>query len=440
MSLPNLPTPMIPQTQHYWLQNAHIPAALIDGDRSFSVDRDGFSLVDLEIKDGKIQQILAAQEQQPIIEQLDLKKKIILPNFVDIHTHLDKGHIWERSPNKTGTFDDALATVQGDHVRWQPEDLYRRMSFGLQTSYAHGTRAIRTHLDSFGGMGAVSFEVFAALRDEWADRITLEAVCLVGIDYFLTDEGIQLADLVAETGAILGGVVYLDPQMDEQLDRIFALAKERNLNLDLHTDETDDPASNGLERIAAAALRHQFTGKVLCGHCCSLAVQSPEQREKTLTLVKQANLGVVSLPMCNLFLQDRKAQQTPLWRGITHVHELKNQGNAVMFASDNCRDPFYGFGDHDGLEVFRESVRIAHLDTPYGDWCTSVTKTPADWMGLTTLGRIKVGLSADFIVFNARYWSELLSRPQSDRVLVRQGKAIQVSLPDYSELDDLIEI
>lgn len=222
---------MIPKASHYWLQNAHIPTALLDCDRSFPIssfptNREGMSLVDLEIHQGKIQQILPAQEYQPIIEKLDLKKKIILPNFIDIHTHLDKGQIWARSPNPTGTFSDALVTVQRDHDRWQPEELYHRMRFGLQCSYAHGTRAIRTHLDSFGPLGAMNFEVFKTLREEWADRIALEAVCLVGLDYFLTDAGVELADLVAEAGAVLGGVVYLHPQMDAQLDRIFTLDRK----------------------------------------------------------------------------------------------------------------------------------------------------------------------------------------------------------------------
>jgi cytosine deaminase len=32
--------------------------------------------------------------------------------------------------------------------------------------------------------------------------------------------------------------------------------------------------------------------------------------------------------------------------------------------------------------------------------------------------------------------SELVSRPQSDRVILRRGHAIDTSLPDYSELDE----
>jgi cytosine/creatinine deaminase len=177
---------------------------------------------------------------------------------------------------------------------------------------------------------------------------------------------------------------------------------------------------------------------VVCGHCCSLAVQEPKVVKKTLDLVKQAGIGIVSLPMCNLYLQDRKPHTTPRWRGVTLLNELKQYGIPVAVASDNCRDPFYGFGDHDVLEVFTQSVRIAQLDMPYGDWPCAVTKTSADLMGLSNVGRIGVGLPANLIVFKGRNFSELLSRPQSDRVVIRNGIAIDMTLPDYAELDDLV--
>ncbi|RMF67069.1 MAG: cytosine deaminase, partial [Cyanobacteria bacterium J069] len=130
--------------------------------------------------------------------------------------------------------------------------------------------------------------------------------------------------------------------------------------------------------------------------------------------------------------------RTPRWRGITLLHELKHAGVPVAIASDNCRDPFYGFGDHDGLEVFTQGVRIAQLDAPYGDWSRVVTTTPADLMGLPDAGRIAPGLPADLILCKARYFSELLARPQGDRTVLRQGKPIDTTLPDYVELDDLL--
>jgi cytosine deaminase len=444
---------MLPSTSNYLLKNAVVPVSLCET-QSIALNPNGASvrqageglcLVDVEIAAGTIAQIIPAGTK-PVssygdIPVVDLQGGLVWPCFVDMHTHLDKGQIWERSPNPDGTFASAIEAVQADAQKnWNAEDVYRRIEFGLKCSYAHGTKAIRTHIDSAGEQGSVSLEVFEALQAEWGDRLILQAVSLVSLDYFLTPAGEKLADGIAEIGGILGGVAYMNPDLDKQLDRVFALAKERNLNLDFHTDENDEPDSVTLQQVAKTAIRHQFSGQIICGHCCSLAVQPPDLVTETIALVKAANIGIVSLPMCNLYLQDRQSQATPRWRGVTLLHELKAAGIRVAVASDNCRDPFYGFGDHDVLEVFNMAVRIAHLDRPWGDWPRAVTKTPADLMGLPNLGRIAVGLPADLILFKARNFSELLSRAQGDRTVLRQGREIDTTLPDYRELDDLLRI
>jgi cytosine deaminase len=64
-----------------------------------------------------------------------------------------------------------------------------------------------------------------------------------------------------------------------------------------------------------------------------------------------------------------------------------------------------------------------------------VTKTAADLIKLPDCGRIGVGLPADLVVFKARYFSELLSRPQADRIVLRHGQRIDSTLPSYEQLD-----
>ena len=63
-----------------------------------------------------------------------------------------------------------------------------------------------------------------------------------------------------------------------------------------------------------------------------------------------------------------------------------------------------------------QGCRIAHLDRPYRDWPTAVTSVPADAMRLPQHGRIAVGLPANLVLFKGRGYSELLARPQWDRV------------------------
>ncbi len=432
----------ISKLDYYWLTHSNVPISLINSVNFTGVTREGLVLADIEIEKGKIIQIVPSDSVNinPAFA-INLQQRILLPCFIDLHTHLDKGHIWERSPNLEGTFKMALDTAIADGEKyWQAQDVFRRMEFSLKCAYAHGTKAIRTHLDSYGEQADISLRVFQDLQQQWQDKITLQAVSLVTIDYYQTEQGGNLAGKIEKVGGILGGVVYLNPDLDSQLDHLFKIAKARNLDLDLHTDENGDVECIGLQKIAAAAIRNNFTGKILCGHCCSLAVQPAEVVNKTLELVKEAGIAVVSLPMCNLYLQDRQTESylTPIWRGVTRVHELKQKGIPVAFASDNTRDPFYGFGDLDMLEVLEQAVRIAHLDTPYSNWIDSFTKIPGEIMGLNDSGIIAQDIPADLIIFPGRYFSELLSRSQHNRIVLRNGKPIDTTLPDYSELDDLV--
>ena len=423
--MPGGPDLLIPETR--------VPACLLEGRGG----EDGEVSVDIEIKGGKIAAIsepgTVAKSSLPT-----LSAGMVWPGFIDLHTHLDKGHIWPRAENPDGTFDGALETAGADRrANWSADDVRRRFDFGLRSAYAQGTVAIRTHLDCEPPQHRISFSVFRELREVWAGRIALQAVSLLPIDHMDEPLGSEIADLVQEAGGVLGAVTFMVPDIDTRLDRLFRLAAERGLDLDFHVDETSDPEAKSLSAIALAARRCRFPGKIVCGHCCSLAQQPPGTVAKTLDLVREAGIAVVSLPMCNLYLQDRMPGRTPRWRGITLLHELAAQGTAVALASDNCRDPFYAYGDHDMMEVFREAVRIGHLDRPFGTWPRAVTATPADIMGLAHRGRIAPGAPADLVLFQARNPNELLSRPQADRIVLRAGRPIDRTLPDYRELDDL---
>jgi cytosine deaminase len=373
-------------------------------------------------------------------EAIDMAGAMVFPCFVDMHTHLDKGHIWPRKPNPDGTFMGALTSVGEDReANWAAEDVRRRMDFALRCAWAHGTRAIRTHLDSIPPQHAISWPVFREVREAWAGRIDLQAVNLVGIDRVQDDADFRaISGLVAASGGVLGAVTYPDPDLRARLRLFFEMAAARGLAADFHVDETGDPSVATLRVIAETALETGFNAPITVGHCCSLSVQPEEQAMETLDLVAKAGLSVVSLPLCNLYLQGREAGKTPRWRGVTLVHEMKARGIPVSFASDNTRDPFYAYGDLDMLEVMREATRIAHLDHADPDWAAAFLTTPAAACGFQAPS-LAPGAPADLVICKARSFNELLARPQSDRLVLRAGRAIDTALPDYAELDDLME-
>ena len=206
----------------------------------------------------------------------------------------------------------------------------------------------------------------------------------------------------------------------------------------LHCDETLDPGAETLRMIAETVLEIGWTGQVTVAHCCSLSTQDEARALNTLDLVAKAGINVVCLPFSNAYLQDRRAGRTPRHRGITLVHEMFDRGINVSFGSDNTRDPFHAYGDLDMVEVLREATRIGHLDHSSPDWIKSFAMTPAAACGFEAVS-LQDGAPADLILFKARNWSELMPRPQSDRIVLRDGEQIDRTLPDYSELDHLFE-
>ncbi len=440
-----------PRLVRYWLDGVSLSTAITRfevGDApqpdAGGLGRDGLATGSILIEAGKIARIVPGAAPQDGVPRLAGGQRLVLPRFVDIHTHLDKGHIFHRAPNPDGTFMGALTTVMADReANWNAGDVRVRMEFALKCALHHGTGAIRTHLDSHKKQTAISWGVFDEIRAEWKGRITLQAAAIFPTILAAEDEAEfkHIVRHVARYGGVLGGVTYrgdpLSEALDLALDRTIEAAKAEGLDLDFHVDESASPDARSLERIADALLRHNFTGKALAGHCCSLALMEDADRIRVMEKLAASGLNVVSLPMCNLYLQDRQAGITPRWRGVAPLHELDAAGVSTMVSSDNTRDPFYAYGDLDAVEVYREAVRILHFDHSERPWLEALTTRPAAQMRLDGKGRIAPGLPADLVIFSARGMNEFLSRPQTDRLVLIGGKALDAPLPAYAELDGL---
>ncbi len=435
----------LPSASAFRIVNARAPACLVSG-AALAADREGLARLDIVIADRRIVSILPAgmAGQHDDFPAYDMDGGIVLPRLVDVHTHLDKGHIWPRAANPDGSFMGALNTVFADReANWSAEDVRARMEFSLQSAFAHGTGAIRTHLDSLGKQIDISWPLFAEVREAWKGRIALQAAAIFRVDIAVDDEPQfrHLVKMVAKHGGVLGGVTFLGDVPDEKIrlsiHRIFEAAKAEGLDIDLHVDESAAPEARTLEIVAETALATGFKGKVLAGHCCSLALMAEQDAARVMAKLAEANVAIVSLPMCNMYLQDRQAGRTPRWRGVAPLHELKAAGVPVMVSSDNTRDPFYAYGDLDLIEVLREATRILQLDHADRDWAASVATTPASLMGVSDKGLIAPGGPADLILTRARNFTEFFARPQADRTVLVNGLAIDTTLPDHRMLDPL---
>ncbi len=375
-------------------------------------------------------------------QEFDAAGALVFPGLIDAHTHLDKAHTWHRTPDSRGLFAEALRVLGADKENWTAEDLHRRAGFSLRCAFAHGTRIIRSHIDTWSPAAETSHAVMAELRAEWASRIEVQTVPLTGGANYASAEGEKLADLALRYGAsALGGFLIMGPELPAQIERLLAIARERGVGIDLHVDENGNPQAECLRLVTEAVLRTEFPYPVVCGHCCSLAVQPTARQQSTIALLKEARVGIIALPMGNLYLQDRRPAgavfpRSPQWRGLTLVKDLLEAGVPVACASDNVRDAFYAFGDFNVAEVYAQSVRLAHLDELLAESVKVVTSTAADLVGRPEFGRVAPGAPAHLVVFEAHRFSELLSRPSGPRRRIDGEQVHAPVVPDFSELHD----
>ncbi len=417
------------------LRNARAPAGVVPLPPG-NTATDGLTLVDLHIENGKLAAIRPAGEGAPA--GVDLGQRIVWPSAVDCHTHIDKGQVWPRSPNPDGSFAGALEASAADFAGFQTDDdLRARAGFSLASAYAHGTALLRTHVDATPETLDRRFAILTEMAQDWAGRVELQ-LCPFSGRLEDPDWLAQLARTAKPTEArTLSFFVQAGPALDSDLDRAVACAADHDLNLDFHADETLDPASDCLDAIARALLRHRFERPVLVGHCCALSVQDRDMRDRTLDRVARTGIGIVALPLCNMYLQDRQRHGSPRQRGIAPLKEIRARGIPVAIASDNTRDAFYAYGDLDVPELFRDALRMMQLDHPVGQWPAAVLNDAASLIGASDRGRLRVGGPADLILFSARNWSEFAARPQHDRTVLRAGRGIDTTPPDYADLDGL---
>lgn len=183
----------------FWIRNASVHASLLDRPLvDVPTSDDGFAPLDLEIDAGRIATIRASLDVATGPRDIDMREGQVWPCFVDLHAHLDKGHVWPRHPNPAGNRAGALAAVSADREAcWTRADVRRRMEFGLRCAWAHGTRAIRSHLDSHWSRPDENWAAAVEVQAAWADRITLQLVGFAPLEVFAGPAGEALADRVA---------------------------------------------------------------------------------------------------------------------------------------------------------------------------------------------------------------------------------------------------
>jgi cytosine deaminase len=312
-----------------------------------------------------------------------------LPLLIDAHVHLDKTMTIERTGRVTGGLHASIERCLDDAQCWDAKDIATRADRALRRAFSHGTCALRTHVDWTQPDEPLAWGVLTELAQHWRAALHLELVSLQFPElYDDLDWARRMAKRVQQTQGVLGAFVHAQPRLSERLDALFRVASEHGLRIDLHCDEGIGDHLTGFDIALDLTERYQLQGRVVCSHLCALAQRESAVTQQLFERAAQLQVGMISLPTTNLYLQDRPFEQpsgapvrTPRLRGIAPVHEARRTGMSVAFASDNCRDPFYPYGDYRLLDVLATAALAVQLD-PASDWVAALTTAPAAMMGV----------------------------------------------------------
>jgi cytosine deaminase len=416
------------------LDNARLPRWLLP--IGWPEPDGGLALARLGLNAGRIQSVQPATLGATATEGelcWDLAGALVLPGFVDAHTHLDKAFTLPRMKQGRPGLLGAIEAMLGDRVHWNAADVRERATRGLQWAWECGTTHVRTHVDWWEPDAVPpAWPVMAELASEWAGRVRLEQVGLIKLPLFEdAAQALRLARQVAATGphALLGGFVHTSNWSEAALRNLLLAAQACDLDVDLHVDEELAPAAAGLQTTARLLKEIGFEGRVVCGHVCALAAQPESQALATLDAVARAPITLVSLPATNLLLQDAVTGRTPRLRGITLVKEARERGIPLLFASDNVQDPFCRLGSFDPVEAMAAAALAAQLDEPFDTW--SQTLCRADWLrrGVPSAAApMLVGAPADLVLFTEADRHGWPSRGAA-RAVLREGRLTRGAVP-----------
>ncbi|MCP9915102.1 amidohydrolase family protein [Cyanobium sp. ATX 6F1] len=378
-------------------------------------DGEGLVAVQLRVAEGRIS---ALEPHEP---QGGAPLPLALTPPVEPHAHLDKAFSWSEHPNQAGTVAGALAANGQEHLSRTRERVLERGERALGLAWASGLRAVRSHIDSLGPAAAVSWEALLELRQRWQGRIELQLVALVPIDHWQAPEGAALARRVADAAGLLGGVLgpgFVAPQAAEAgLLALLRLAEGLGCGVDLHVDEADVQPGVGVSLVSRLVRRHGFGVPLACSHSSSLGLLSAPALERLAEAMAAAGLGVVALPLTNLWLLGRRGEATPSRRPLAPIRQLQRAGVTVAVGGDNVQDPWYPGGAFDPIELLRQSLAAAQLAPWQRLGLAPFTTAAARLLGLAWDGVLRVGAPADLVVLSAGSWGELLARPPQRRVL-----------------------
>ncbi len=365
-------------------------------------------LVDIRCEHGKISSIephRSSRLNEP--GSLALHQSLATAPFAQWHTHLDKTFTISRARQTEPGLLGAIQACIHDHQFWTTQDIHERAEQALEEAWQSGCTLLRTHVDWVQQAEPLAWGVLQELATLWANRLRLERVALLRIEFF-DDEALatRLVRHIKNSGGIVGAFVHSSNATQERLETLVRLCNQFDVAMDLHLDEEINAQAKGLTYLLEAKPR----APTALSHVCALGVKPLKEQQSLIEALAQQNITVIALPATNLYLQDQTEPHqplTPTLRGIAPVHELRRAGVNVLLSCDNVQDPFYPWGNYDPIALMQLAAPALQLTNCFDQWAQATCTNP-----------LRLGESAEMLIFSSKgraisadAWPQLPSKP-----------------------------
>ncbi len=298
---------------------------------------------DIGIADGRIAAIepsLAAEG-----EALDLAGALVTPGLIETHIHLDKSRILDRCSPSPNRGRDHMARVAAVKSEFTVEDVYERAKATLEGCLLHGTTHVRTHVEVDPNVGLRSFEALQQLAKDYRWAVDLE-LCVFAQEGWTNVPAVDvnIVDALKQGATVVGGAPGYDPDPAGQIDRIFELAQEFDIDVDIHLDVGPTAEEMDIFQVCDLTERLGWGGRVAVGHGAKYSLLPSAELKELGKRLADTGVAVTVLPATDLFVMGRERDYGVI-RGLADANALVACGVNCSLSSNNILNPFTPFGD-----------------------------------------------------------------------------------------------
>jgi len=355
---------------------------------------------DLGIAAGRI--VAIGEMSGAPVEILDARGRLLVPGLIETHIHLDKTCIMDRCRAAEGTVAEAVRETAKAKRQFTAEDIYDRGKRTLDRCICHGTMRMRSHVEVDPGIGLLGFEAISALGRDHAWALDLE-ICVFPQEGLLNNPGTEelLREGLKRGARAIGAVPYLDSDPRGQIDRIFDIARDFDVDIDMHLDLAETPEGMQIEYVCRKTEEFGYGGRVAVGHATQLSLVGRPRYEVIARKLADAGVAVTILPATDLYLMGR-SHDYAVPRGVVPGARLMKQGVNCTISTNNVMNPFTPYGDGSLIRMANLYANICHVARPQdlADCLAMITERSAKLLRIDDYG-IRLGGPADLVLLDA---------------------------------------